>query len=152
MAFADVRTTVAEFNNAVQGTILIAKLANPVTYHLTADQVKTLLGTNIISSDAGNVSVKYFKVLGEEQDLSGYAKKNNPVFTGTNFKFGGNTFSASDMDVLRILIDEWLDATGGYPVEPADPNSGGNGGIEEYAPVEPGTGGGSEVAEEPAEP
>ena len=149
---------VASFKAGNAGVQLAYELATPLTFALTADQVKTLLGTNIISSDAGTVSVKYFKMLGEEQDLSVYAKKNNPVFTGTNFKFGGNTFSASDMDVLRILIDEWVDATGGYPVDPAGSSTGGNGGsggIEEYAPVEPGTGGGSggsEVAEEPAEP
>ena len=39
---------------------IVYKLATPVTYSLTADQVKTLLGTNIISSDAGNVEVTYF--------------------------------------------------------------------------------------------
>lgn len=57
-------STVASMaNNDAQ---IVYELATPVSYHLTADQVKTLLGTNIISSDAGNVEVEYFKKLSDK--------------------------------------------------------------------------------------
>lgn len=51
-------------------------LATPVTYHLSATQVKTLLGMNIISSDAGIMNIEYYKSMD-----AGYATKKSSVFT-----------------------------------------------------------------------
>lgn len=102
--------TTEQVSAILTGTQFVVKIANPVTYSLTADQVKTLLGTNIISSDAGNVSVKYFKVLGEEQDLTPYAPKSNPTFTGS-IKIGNTTLTEAKLQTLLSLAAGGLNGT-----------------------------------------
>ena len=48
-----------EFKTAMSGVQLVYELATPQTYQLTPQEVKTLLGTNNVWTDIGNVSVTY---------------------------------------------------------------------------------------------
>lgn len=54
-------TDAATFKTAVTGQTLVYELAQPVTVQLTAQQLTTLLGTNNVWSDGGNVSLTYTK-------------------------------------------------------------------------------------------
>ena len=47
------------FKTAMSGVQLVYELATPQTYQLTPQEVKTLLGTNNVWTDTGNVSVTY---------------------------------------------------------------------------------------------
>ena len=51
--------TQSQVTEALTGTHFVAKLLTPVTYTLTANQLTTLLGSNHISCDAGEVTVTY---------------------------------------------------------------------------------------------
>jgi hypothetical protein len=53
--------TVEQYNANIAGGHLVANLATPVSYSLTANQVRTLLGYNAIWADAGQVEVIYRK-------------------------------------------------------------------------------------------
>ena len=53
--FVPADATVEEVNSAVQGTKVCYKLATPVTYTLTAYQIKTLLGLNNFWADTGDI-------------------------------------------------------------------------------------------------
>jgi len=52
-------TDASTFKTAMSGIQLVYELEEPITYHLTAPQVRTLLGANNIWADAGPVSVEY---------------------------------------------------------------------------------------------
>ena len=52
-------TTAADFTTAMSGVQLVYELATPQTYQLTPQQLMTLLGTNNVWADIGNVSVTY---------------------------------------------------------------------------------------------
>ena len=52
-------TTPAEFTTAMSGVQLCYELATPIEITLTPTQITTLLGTNNVWSDAGDVSVDY---------------------------------------------------------------------------------------------
>ena len=52
-------STIAEFKTAMQGVQLVYELATPQTYHLTPQQMTTLLGTNNIWADTGDTTVEY---------------------------------------------------------------------------------------------
>lgn len=57
-------TDAALFRNAVSGQTFIYELAEPITYHLTPTQIRTLVGNNNIWADTGNIiEGKYFKSL-----------------------------------------------------------------------------------------
>jgi len=47
------------FKNAMAGQTAVYPLATPVTYQLTPQEIKTLLGANNIWSDAGNTAITY---------------------------------------------------------------------------------------------
>ena len=49
----------SSFIAAMSGVQLVYELAEPITYTLTPTEIRTLLGTNNVWSDAGDVSVKY---------------------------------------------------------------------------------------------
>ena len=51
--------TATDFTTGVNGQLFVYKLATPVTVQLTAQQLTTLLGTNNVWSDGGNVDVDY---------------------------------------------------------------------------------------------
>ena len=51
--------TAAEFTSAMSGVQLCYKLATPITYQLTPQQVTTLLDTNNIWAITGDVTVTY---------------------------------------------------------------------------------------------
>ena len=48
----------AEFKAAMSGVQLVYEIVEPITYHLTPQEVRTLLGDNNVWSDAGDVTVK----------------------------------------------------------------------------------------------
>ena len=57
--FSDARYTDASaYKSAVSGLHLVYPLATPLTYQLTANEVETLIGTNHVWSDAGEVTVE----------------------------------------------------------------------------------------------
>lgn len=53
-------TDATAFKSAVTGQRLVYELTAPQTYQLTPQQMQTLLGDNVIWSDAGPVSVEYW--------------------------------------------------------------------------------------------
>ena len=60
----DQYASVAEFKSAMSGAQLVYELATPLTIQLTPTQVKSLLGTNNIWADTGNIlEGEYFKAL-----------------------------------------------------------------------------------------
>ena len=52
-------TDAASFKTAISGVQLVYELATPITYHLTPTEVKSLLGTNNVWADTGDVEVEY---------------------------------------------------------------------------------------------
>lgn len=50
---------VISFKETLKNQSVCYELAEPQTYHLTPQEVKTLLGTNTIWADSGDVSIKY---------------------------------------------------------------------------------------------
>ena len=59
MTVDDANAWLAEMNNNGSPVIVINRLATPVTYQLTPQEVKTILGENNIFADTGDVSVEY---------------------------------------------------------------------------------------------
>lgn len=63
-------STIAAMQTAVKAWLaadpltLVYKLATPITYTLTANQIRTLLGSNTIWADCGAVSIEYGKDIG----------------------------------------------------------------------------------------
>lgn len=51
--------TTAEFKTAMSGVPIVYELATPITYQLTPQEITTLLGTNNIWADTGDVSTEY---------------------------------------------------------------------------------------------
>lgn len=67
-ARCDSYTTASDFKNAVTGQQLVYELATPQTYTLTAQQIKTLVGTNNVwasSGDIVNITFTYGGLLSE---------------------------------------------------------------------------------------
>lgn len=58
-AYVPSDATVESVNAALEGSAVVYKLANPVTYQLTAPQVTTLLGYNVIYGD-GEMDIEYY--------------------------------------------------------------------------------------------
>lgn len=54
---------VATFKAAMSGVKLVYELATPITYQLTPQEINTIIGTNTIYSDTGDVSILYPKTL-----------------------------------------------------------------------------------------
>ena len=54
-------TSASDFKQAMSGVQLVYELATPITYQLTPTQVKSLLGSNNIWADTGDVNVIYFR-------------------------------------------------------------------------------------------
>ena len=55
----DAYTTTASFKTAMAGQKVVYELATPTTTQLTAEEITTLLGNNVISASSGSVSVIY---------------------------------------------------------------------------------------------
>lgn len=58
-------TSAGEFKTAMNGVQLVYELAEPITYHLTPQEVRTLLGQNNVWADTGNSTVEYYKRISE---------------------------------------------------------------------------------------
>lgn len=52
----DAYTSVSDFTTAVTGVQLVYELATPVTYQCTPEEIATLAGTNVLASNAGQVT------------------------------------------------------------------------------------------------
>lgn len=52
-------STLEELKTALSGVYLVYKLAEPIHYQLTPQQITTLLGTNNVWADTGDVEVEY---------------------------------------------------------------------------------------------
>lgn len=52
-------TSVSDFTAGVSGQTVVCELATPQTYQLSANEVETLIGTNHVWSDSGEVTVEY---------------------------------------------------------------------------------------------
>ena len=49
------------FKESLEGSVLVYELATPITYQLTPQEITTLIGTNNVWADTGDVSVTYWK-------------------------------------------------------------------------------------------
>jgi hypothetical protein len=58
---AKAELTAEQFKTAMSGVQFCYELATPVTYQLTPQEITTLIGTNNVWADTGNVSVTYWK-------------------------------------------------------------------------------------------
>ena len=68
VAIRDTRcNTISDFKTAVTGQTLVYELATPYTIQLTPQQIRLLKGTNNISCNTGDLSIKYYpdNVLGQ---------------------------------------------------------------------------------------
>ena len=62
-------TDATAFKNYVTGQTLVYPLAQPLVYHLSSQQIETLLGNNTVFVDTGSVSVTY------QASIKGYIDK-----------------------------------------------------------------------------
>ena len=62
-------TNTTSFKTAMNGVQLVYELATPQTYQLTPQQVTTLLGTNYIWADSGDVSVSGFTIVNKDVQI-----------------------------------------------------------------------------------
>lgn len=66
-AYAD--STGEQFATAMSGQTIVYELATPLTYTLTAAQLDTLVGQNVVWADCGDVTVEYLSAGGANPDL-----------------------------------------------------------------------------------
>lgn len=59
---AKAELTAEQFKTAMSGIQLVYELATPTTCHLTPQEVRTILGTNNIWADTGDIEVKFKKI------------------------------------------------------------------------------------------
>ena len=88
-------STVEEFVTASSGQTLVYELSTPITYQLTAEQMDTLLGTNNIWVDTGDVTVTYQSTTSRSEYIVGMIGRPIEVFDE----------NTEDEDV-RIVTDE----------------------------------------------
>lgn len=92
-------TTATEFKSAVSGQQLVYELATPQTYQLTPQQVNTLVGTNNVWSEQGNIELSYHipitNLLVKRQDV-------DDVSGGWLTLYSQPITQASDMDFTFI--------------------------------------------------
>lgn len=91
--------TVAEFKEFLSGKQLVYELATPQTYQLTPQQVNTLVGTNNVWSEQGNIELSYHipitNLLVKRQDV-------DDVSGGWLTLYSQPISQASDMDFTFI--------------------------------------------------
>lgn len=54
-------SSTSDFQEAVNDVQLVYELATPITYQLTPQEITTLIGTNNVWADTGNITVTYYK-------------------------------------------------------------------------------------------
>ena len=103
--------SVEDFKNYVSGTQFCYELATPITYHLTPQQVRTLLGLNNIWSDAGDVEVTYRA----DTDLFVQKKAIDIQINGTSILSNGvaNVPVASTTTLGVVKVGSGLSASSG---------------------------------------
>jgi hypothetical protein len=64
MIITSLYSNLTDFQNSLSGQTAVYELAEPITYHLTPTQIRTLVGNNNIWADTGDIiEGKYFKSL-----------------------------------------------------------------------------------------
>lgn len=66
----DAYTDATTFKSAMSGVQLVYELATPITYQLTPQEVRTIIGTNTIYADTGDTSVIYPKTITPVETVS----------------------------------------------------------------------------------
>lgn len=106
----------AEFKTAMSGVQLVYDLSNPITYQLTPLEVTTLLGTNNIWADTGDVTVTaprdtklYIEKLTQptEDDMTA----DHAISAGTFFMIGNTLYLATSQIATGGTITPGTNAT-----------------------------------------
>ena len=117
LAIRDERYTDSDlFTAAVDNVLFVYPLATPITYNLTPTEVKTLLGTNNIWADTGDVDVDY------RADTKLYIEKltmpteddmvaNQAIASGKFFMIGNSLFLSTAAIANGAQIIEGTNAT-----------------------------------------
>lgn len=100
-------TDAESFKEAMSGVQLCYELATPIHYPITANQINSLLGTNNIWADTGDVSVEYLM-----SDVSWYVEKKFRAFqsilagvedsTSASKNYSANTYLIFNNDIYRV--------------------------------------------------
>lgn len=77
-------TAVANFKTAVTGSQLVYPLATPQTYQLTPQQINTLLGSNFVWSEMGEVEVIYSKSTDSDEPTFEVGGLYDIIYTATD--------------------------------------------------------------------
>lgn len=80
-------TDLSAFKTNFPSTQIVYKLATPLIYHLTPQEITTLLGTNNIWTDTGNISCTYYVQSDLNTELNDYVKNTdlNDYVTRTDY-------------------------------------------------------------------
>ena len=65
-----INNTPEDFKSSLSGTTLVYKMNTPITYSLTPQEIQTIIGTNTIYADTGDISVLYPKTLTPAETVS----------------------------------------------------------------------------------
>lgn len=84
-------STLAEFREQFAGLQICYPLANPITYQLTPKEITTLLGTNNIWADTGNISCTYYVDSQLNTELNNYISKLHGTAKGDMIYYSDNT-------------------------------------------------------------
>jgi hypothetical protein len=106
----------ASFKTAMDGVQLVYTMATSQTYQLSGQQLKTLLGTNNVWADTGNVSVTYpadTKMFIEKltQPTEDDMTANQAITSGKFFMVGNNLYIATAAIASGAKIIEGTNAT-----------------------------------------
>lgn len=89
-------TDMTAFTTAVTGQTLVYELAEPITYHLTPTEVKSLLGQNNIWANTGNTSVEY------RADTEKYIEKVKPDVPVDDVQINGTSIVSDGVANIPI--------------------------------------------------
>lgn len=103
-------TTSSEFKSALTGQKIVYELATPQTYQLTPQQVNTLVGTNNVWSDSGQVEVRI-------------AESMRDVDTLTKMPLSVKVTGAGDGDITTVVVERAEDY---LMIRPDETNFNGN--------------------------
>ena len=108
--------TVAEFQEANQGNIVVYPLAEPIEYQLTPQEITTLLGTNHVWADVGPVEVTYpadTKLFIEKltQPTEDDMTADHAIASGTFFQLGNTLYLATAAIAAGATITPGTNAT-----------------------------------------
>lgn len=96
-------TDASTFKTAMDGVYVVYTLASPTTVQLTAEQITTLVGQNVIYANCGDVSVTYPSSLEltNEDIMLGTFSIDRAVSTGNNLELGSCVATELTMTLLN---------------------------------------------------